>query len=134
MSAAQFVIEVKRRLLMDTHASDEFCPQCDQISDCRGRHDVMCSCAGDRVRRHNAARNYGARVASRAGLNPEVEKPNLLQPSPEHPDQADRRPADVFLPTWLSGAPVVLDFAVVSPQRQDALRQSSLQAGFAAMS
>ena len=91
----------------------------------------MCSCAGDRVRRHNAARNYAARAASRAGLNPEVEKAGLLQPSPEHPNQAERRPADVFLPAWLSGAPVALDFAVVSPQRQEVLRQASLQVGYA---
>ena len=55
----------------------------------------------------------------------------MLQPSPEHPNQAERRPADVFLPAWLSGAPVALDFAVVSPQRLDVLRQSSLQVGYA---
>ena len=54
-----------------------------------------------------------------------LEKPSLLQPSPEHPDNAARRPADVYLPSWTDGRPAALDFAVTSPQRLDALARAA---------
>jgi hypothetical protein len=73
------------------------------------------------VLRHNATRNTVGRFASSAGCSVELEKPSLLQPSPDHPDNAARRPADVYLSTWLGGAPAALDFAVTSPQRADYL-------------
>ena len=38
----------------------------------------------------------------------------------------------MYLPAWLNGAPVALDFAVASPQRHEVLRQASLQVGHAA--
>ena len=134
MLPAEFSTEARRRLLIDVHESDAFCPLCDAISDKRGRHDILCPCAGDRVRRHNCIRNFAGKVACRAGLNPEFEKPGLLPPSPEQPSQDLRRPADVFLPSWLSGTPAALDFAVTSPQRQEFLRQASFTPGFAANS
>ena len=83
------------------------------------------------MRRHNAARNYAAKVTPRAGLKPEIEKIGLLPSKPDAPDQDARRPADVYLPAWLSGEPMALDFAVASPQRQEVLRQASFQKGFA---
>ena len=55
MEPEQFVLEVRRRLLMDVHVQDDFCPLCDGVSDRKGWHDVMCACGGDRVRRHKAA-------------------------------------------------------------------------------
>ena len=132
MEPEQFVLEVRRRLLMDVHPQDDFCPLCDGVSDRKGWHDVMCACGGDRVRRHNAARNYAGKAASAAGLQPTLEKPGLLQPCPDKPNQERRRPADVYLPTWTGGQPAALDFAVTSPTRPDMLSLSCSSAGAAA--
>ena len=65
--------------------------------------------------------------AKSAGLNPELEKPGLLQPRPtlgglaedgSRPSNPEaRRPADVFLPRWRRGTPLALDFAVTSGLR-----------------
>ena len=41
MKPQHFVLEVKRRLLMDLQEEDDWCPLCDMISHCRGRHDPM---------------------------------------------------------------------------------------------
>ena len=61
----------------------------------------------------------------RAGLRPEREKAGLLLPSnPEETGQANRRPADVYLPAF-AGSPVALDFAITAPQRQETLAQAS---------
>ena len=79
---------------------------------------------GDRTRRHN---RIGA-FADAAGLNPELEKPGLLQPSPEQPDANRRRPADIFIPSW----PAALDVAITSPQRLDAPPGAATTAGAAA--
>ena len=65
--------------------------------------------------------------AAASGLNPELEKPGLLQPRPlvgplpedgvrrDRPES--RRPADIFLPRWRQGTPLALDFAVTSGLR-----------------
>ena len=39
-----------------------------------------------------------------------------------------RRPADVYLPSWTSGRPAALDFAVTAPQRQETLSEASQRA------
>jgi len=72
-------------------------------------------------------RNYVFHYARSAGLNPELEKPGLLQPRPALGSLAEdgskpsnpeaRRPADVFLPRWRRGTPIALDFAVTSGLR-----------------
>ena len=38
---------------------------------------------------------------------------------------ANRRPADVYLPKWRSGAPAALDLAVTSGQRRDIVNRSA---------
>ena len=86
------------------------------------------------MRRHNAARNVVGQFAEAAGHHPELEKPGLLQPCPEQPNAARRRPADVFLPSWTGGAPAALDLAVTSPQRQDLVQLAGTRAGAAAES
>ena len=68
-----------------------------------------------------AARNLVAAWADRAGLQPEVEKPDLLLP--QRPDEvrlASRRPADVYLPAW-DGSPTALDLAITGPTRSETL-------------
>ena len=82
---------------------------------------------------HNTVRNKVGRFAASAGLDPTFEQAHLLPPRPDDPLGSNlRRPADVFLPSWIHGAPAALDFAVVSPQRQDVVSEAASGAGVAA--
>ncbi|CAL1165219.1 unnamed protein product, partial [Cladocopium goreaui] len=74
---------VRLRLRLPIADSDMACPLCDGTSDSFGDHARVCPCGGDRVKRHNQLRNILAGRARAAGLQPEVEKPNLLPPRPE---------------------------------------------------
>eukprot|EP00973_Karenia_brevis_P085829 11906094-Karenia_brevis.AAC.1 len=85
-------------------------------------------------------RNHVFHWCLNAGLNPELEKPGLLQARPYqgsvpenglHQEPGARRPADVFLPRWRAGPPAALDFAVTSALRSDMV-QSSIQDAMAA--
>ena len=59
------------------------------------------------------------KVVATAGLRPELERPGLLLPArSEEPSSERRCPADVYLPSWLTGSPAAFDFTVVAPQRQ----------------
>ena len=100
--------------------------------DRKGRHAAVCSCGGDRTRRHNGVRDRICKFANAAHQNPEKEKPGLLQPSPDQPNAAGRRPADVFLPSWHRGAGATLDIAITSPTRRDFVVQASRTPGAAA--
>ena len=82
--------------------------------------------------KHNAARNLVASFANKGGLHPALERPGLLQPSPEQPDAQRRRPADVFLPSWEGGRPAALDLAITCPQRQDLRALAAQRSGAAA--
>eukprot|EP00973_Karenia_brevis_P085969 11922986-Karenia_brevis.AAC.1 len=93
--------------------------------DRKGRHAAACTAGGDKTRAHHGARNQGCRFAHNAGLHPELEKPGLLQPSPEQPGASGRRPADVYLPSWTNGMPAALDFAITSPHRLNVIGRSS---------
>ena len=124
-------------LRMPVFDEDGVCPLCDGVLDKYGDHCLVCPCGGDRTRRHNMLRNYVYHYARSAGLNPELEKPGLLQPRPavggltedgSRPSNPEaRRPADVFLPRWRRGTPIALDFAVTSGLRdvQACIREPS---------
>ncbi|CAK0798447.1 unnamed protein product, partial [Prorocentrum cordatum] len=116
----EFLTELRRRLLMPVYDADHFCPCCDEPCDRHGRCAGLCAGAGDRVCRHNAARNLVGRFAAAAGCNPELERPGLLPPRPGDDRAIGRRPADVYIPSWHLGAPAAFDFAVSSPHRQAA--------------
>ncbi len=100
-----------------------------------GDHCLVCPCGGDRTKRHNHLRNRVFFFSADAGLNPELEKPGLLQPRPHiggiaesgtNPsDPSARRLADVYVPRWRHWLPLAMDFAVTSGMRQDATRASS---------
>ena len=76
---------------------------------------------------------FASCFAGGAGMNSELEAPNLLPPRPDDPtDSGQRRPADVFIQPWTHGTPAALDLAIVSPQRQDVLQQASRSKGYAA--
>ena len=129
---AEFITELRRRLLAPVYEEESWCPVCDAVLDKRGRHASICAGAGDRTSRHHAARNEVGKFAAEAGQHPELEKAGLLPPGPDNPGSNLRRPADVYLPSWTGGAPAALDLAVTSPQRQDILSQATLRCGAAA--
>ena len=92
------------------------------------------------MKRHNLIRNEVFYFCTGAGLNPELERPGLLQPRPllgalaedgSRGDPHSRRPADVYLPRWRQGVPAALDFAVTSGLR-DTVVERSAQNGTAA--
>ena len=70
----------------------------------------MCACAGYHTKLHNLLRNEVYFFCNSAGLNPELERPGLLQPRPlggafqengsNRDPNEDRRPADVYIPRW----------------------------------
>ena len=127
--AAEFVTEVRLRLCMLESPEDEWCPLCDQVLDARGHHARECCAGGDRTRRHNDTRNKGFNFAKAAGCNPELEKTNiLLPPRPGETTNAQRRPADIYLPTWTHGLPAALDFAITAPQRQGIVGRAAVSA------
>ena len=121
MEPAIFTAELRVRLGIAEAAADTWCPKCDAVLDTQGHHSGMCMAGGERVLRHNALRDLVFSWAERGCLRPEREKPGLLLPQqPDDLSSARRRPADVFLPSFL-GRPTALDFAVTAPQRLDAL-------------
>ncbi|CAE8587669.1 unnamed protein product [Polarella glacialis] len=65
--------------------------------------------------RHNKLRKTVFAFARTAGANPELEKLDLLLP--QQPGDQQRRPADIYLPTWTNGSPTALDSAITAPQR-----------------
>ena len=56
----------------------------------------------------------------------------LLQPSPDQPNAAGRRPADMYLPSWHRGAGAAVDIAITSPTRRDFVLEASRMPGAAA--
>ena len=82
---AEFLTELRRRLLVPVYSEESWCPQCDAVLDVNGRHAVACSGDGDRTTRHHAARNEVSRFAAEAGQHPELEKAGLFPPGPDQP-------------------------------------------------
>ena len=109
-------------------------PQCNGIMDTLSLHAGACVAGGERTLRHTAVRDVLCRWAERAGLQPEKERPGLLLPQrPEDASHQQRRPADIFLPSY-NGAPAALDLAITAPQRQDIVARAATTALTAATS
>ena len=128
MEPAVFICELRVRLRIP----DAWCPLCNAVLHHHTHHAGMCVAGGEHIQRHHAVRELVHSWAHRAGLRSEREKAGLLLPSnPEETGQANRRPADVYLPAF-AGSPVALDFAITAPQRQETLAQASRHTGAAA--
>ena len=95
---------------------ESWCPLCDAVMDSKGHHCRQCSAGGDRTVRHNKLRNeVFSFTCSQAGIPAELEKASLLLPARPDASSNQRRPADIYLPSWYGGLPAALDFAVTSP-------------------
>eukprot|EP00435_Cladocopium_sp_Y103_P045835 s1599_g13.t1 len=96
----------------------------DQLARAQTETGVCCA-GGERTTRHNALRDAICVWADRAGLQPEKGKPGLLIPQrPEDTSSARRRPADMFVPSYL-GSPTAFDLAVTAPSRQETLGEAA---------
>ena len=113
-----FVIALRRRLRMKIFDSEAACPCCGDILDVWGDHCLTCSCAGNRVVRHNSVRDVVFEDSRDSGLRSEREKAGLLPPRSSDealpPSPNARRPADVWLPRGLSGSEEACDFSIGS--------------------
>ena len=110
MEAAISVTELRQRL----GVLDKF-----------SHHAAVCCAGGERTTRHHALRDALCVWADRAGLQPEKEKPGLLIPQrPDDTTSAKRRPADLFVPSYL-GSPTAFDLAVTAPSRQETLGEAA---------
>ena len=126
---------VQRRLRSPIFEDAFNCPLCDEVVDRFGDHCLTCACGGDRTKRHNLIRNEVFYVCISTGLNPELERPGLLQPRPlvgaaqengvARNNNRNRRPADLYIPRWRRGIPAALDFAVTSGLRSDQVNRSA---------
>ena len=127
---------IQRWLRVPIFELESHCPYCDEVIDKHGDHCLTCACGGDRVKRHNLIRNEVFYFCNSSGLNPELERPGLLQLRPlagsrqengkNRDPNSSRRPADVYLPRWRRGAPAALDFAVTSGLRRDIVDRSAV--------
>ena len=127
---------IQRWIRVPIFESEFHCPHCDEIIDKYGDHCLTCACGGDRTKRHNLLRNEVYFFFHSSGLNPELERPGLLQPRPlvgsnqedgsNRTSENFRRPADVYLPRWQRGALAALDLAVTSSLRSDMVSRSAL--------
>ena len=137
-----FRIMILRWLRVPIYDGEFHCYFCDGVVDKFRDHCLTCACGGDRTKRHNLLRNEVFFFCNSMGLNPELERPGILQPRPligvlqESGDARDpngnRRPADVYLPKWRRGTPAALDFAVTSGLRSDVVNRSAEDGSYAA--
>ena len=113
-----FVVALRRRLRIHIFDSETACPCCGDILDVWGDHCLTCSCAGNRVVRHNSVRDVVYEDSRDAGLQAEREKAGLLPPRASEeglpPSQNARRPADVWQPRGVSGGAEAWDFSIGS--------------------
>lgn len=120
------------RLRLPVLGQESFCPMCDSRLDRWGDHARACMCGGDRVHRHNVLRDALAARLGAAGFSPEVEKPGLLAATFDdfgaRPD-AERRPADVYVPHWSLHGPAAFDVAVTAALVRATVRDAAEDGG-----
>lgn len=130
-----YQVMIQRWLRSPIYETEFHCPFCDEVVDRYADHCLICAFGGDRIKRHNLIRNEVYYFCNGAGLNPELERPGILQQrllvgaSYENGGNRDpnsnRRPADVYLPKWRRGNPAALDFAITSGLRSDIVLRSA---------
>ena len=121
---SEFTLSARYRLGIKVYDSDGPCPACLQFSDSFGDHALCCGHYGERITRHNQIRDHLFSIAQAAALGP-VKEGRFLLPG------ADRRPADVFVPSWAEGLDAALDVTVVNPLQGAMVQQAATTAGHA---
>ena len=88
-----------------------------------GDHALLC-CGqwGERIARHNAIRDHVYSMAATAVLNP-VKEGRFILPG------VDRRPADIYLPSWAEGRDAALDVTVINPLQPATVAEAAVTPG-----
>ena len=71
---------------------------------------MACKNGGDLIKRHNKLRNFIFNLSQQCGLNPVLEKKNILGDC-----DSGKRPADVLIPSWSLNKDYAIDVAVTDP-------------------
>ena len=121
---SEFISTVKYRLGVPVYDTDGPCPACQRHSDKFGDHALCCGHQGERIARHNHLRDAIFDIAVAAALGPTKEGRFLLP-------GADRRPADVFIPTWAGGRDAALDVTVINPLQAATVARAATTPGSA---
>ena len=95
------------------------CGDCGQFVDRLGNHCLHCGKYGGWTKRHNLLRDRLFWWCQQGLLLAEREKKGLLGDN--------RKPADLFISSYLNGRDWAFDFVVRSPFRKDIIRHSSLE-------
>jgi hypothetical protein len=120
----EFVLAVKYRLGIQVYDRDGPCPACLQPSDRFGDHALCCGFGGERITRHNQLRDALYDTAASAALGP-VKEGRFLLPG------SDRRPADVYIPSWSGGLDCALDVTVINPLQKETIAGAAAESGHA---
>ena len=118
----EFVMATKYRLGCELYDREGPCPACLQPSDRLGDHALCCGQWGERIARHNAIRDHVYSMAATAVLNP-VKEGRFILPG------VDRRPADIYLPSWAEGRDAALDVTVINPLQQATVAEAAVTPG-----
>ena len=120
----EFIMAARYRLGCPVYEEEGPCPACLCPSDKFGDHALCCGHGGERITRHNQIRDHLHNLAASAALGPTKENRFLL------PGQ-DRRPADVFIPSWAGGLDAAFDVTVVNPLQEATLAEAAATPGYA---
>jgi hypothetical protein len=115
LAPSDFNSAVKFRLGANIFPAVSICSECDGVMDLNAIHATQCGSGGTRTARHNAVRDIVYTFASNARLQVSKETKWLVKDS-------KRKPADVYLPSFNGGKDVALDFAVISPFTDEAMK------------
>ena len=124
LQPSEFTMATKYRLGIPVYDRGGPCPACHKQSDKLGDHSLCCGHQGERISRHNRLRDTLHDIAASAALGPLKESRFLLPGS-------DRRPADVFLPSWAAGQDAALDVTVVNPLQGALVAEAAVTPGHA---
>ena len=88
----------------------EKCSLCYVNTTPKATHNLACKNGGDLIKRHNKLPNFIFHIAQQCGLNPVLEKKNILGDC-----DSGKRPADVLIPSWSLNKDYAIDVAITDP-------------------
>jgi len=111
LTGDEWYVIVARNLGLKIFPEEFPCPApgCKGTMDVYGDHALVCSCKGDRIRRHNAERNVIHNDMCTAGFSPVLEPKHILR------NGGKKKPADIFVSDWSEGKGACFDVAVTCP-------------------
>ena len=124
LKPSEFTLAARYRLGINVYDVSGPCPACLQPSDSLGDHALCCGHYGERITRHNQIRDHLFSLAQAAALGPAREGRFLLPGS-------DKRPADVFIPSWAEGLDCALDVTIINPLQDATVVQAAAEPGHA---